>query len=120
MVRGRSGSRGAYCPCAIHLNPISRPSKSALYRPTDSFEDISIVTTDLQTSLGREKVKKRKFNNSFKVLEDKLISIKNLVLKHASSSDFTSFIEEMRDEMENLPGDMQPSKIMHDEKRLDR
>jgi len=53
-------------------------------------------------------------------LEDKLISIKNLVLKHASSSDFTSFIEEMRDEMENLPGDMQPSKIMHDEKRLDR
>lgn len=53
-------------------------------------------------------------------MEDKLISIKNLVLKHASSSDFTSFIEEMRDEMENLPGDMQPSKIMHDEKRLDR
>ena len=26
----------------------------------------------------------------------------------------------MRDEVENMPGDLTPSKIVHDEKRLDR
>jgi len=87
----------------------SRPSQSRLYRPTDSFEDLSIVTTDLQSSLGREKA-----------LEDKLINIKNIVIKHSESADFSAFIDEMRDEVENMPGDLAPSKIVHDEKRLDR
>ena len=31
-----------------------------------------------------------------------------------------AFIGEMRDEVENMPGDLTPSKIVHDEKRLDR
>ena len=31
-----------------------------------------------------------------------------------------AFIGEMRDEVENMPGDFTPSKIVHDEKRLDR
>ena len=33
---------------------------------------------------------------------------------------FSAFILEMRDEVENMPGDLQPSKILHDEQRLDR
>ena len=37
-------------------DPNRRPSQSRLYRPTDSFEDLSVVTNDLQSSLGREKV----------------------------------------------------------------
>ena len=32
----------------------------------------------------------------------------------------SAFIDEMRDEVENMPGDLAPSKIVHDEKRLDR
>merc|ERR1711884_748584 len=90
-----------------HYLSCIRPSQSRLYRPTDSFEDLSIVTTDLQSSLGREK-------------EDKLINIKNIVIKHSESADFSAFIDEMREEVENMPGDLAPSKIVHDEKRLDR
>ena len=45
-------------------DPNRRPSQSRLYRPTDSFEDLSVVTNDLQSSLGREKViiKRSTFN----------------------------------------------------------
>lgn len=86
-----------------------RSSQSRLFRPSDSYEDVSIVTSDLQNSLGREKA-----------LEDKLIGIKNIVMKHSNTSDFSAFILEMRDVVENMPGDMQPSKILHDEQRLDR
>ena len=32
-------------------NQISRPSSSRLYRPSDSYEDLSIVTTNLQVVL---------------------------------------------------------------------
>jgi len=86
-----------------------RPSQSRLFRPSDSYEDLSIVTNDLRTALGREKL-----------LEDKLISIKSIVIKHKDSADFPGFIDELRGEVENLPGDMQPSKILQEEKRLDR
>ena len=93
----------------------------------------------------------------YQALEDKLINIKNIVIKHSESADFSgtktfktdenlsfsssawdtymcprhklhhmftlffsAFIDEMRDEVENMPGDLAPSKIVHDEKRLDR
>ena len=78
-----------------YLNCI-RPSQSRLYRPTDSFEDLSIVTTDLQSSLGREKVigfvetfKKYLIGFLCQALEDKLINIKNIVIKHSESADFS-------------------------------
>ena len=32
-----------------------RPTSSRLYRRSDSLEDVAIVTTNLQTSLAREK-----------------------------------------------------------------
>ena len=79
-----------------HFLNCIRPSQSRLYRPTDSFEDLSIVTTDLQSSLGREKVigfvetfKKYLIGFLCQALEDKLINIKNIVIKHSESADFS-------------------------------
>ena len=41
-------------------------------------------------------------------------------LQHMFTLSFSAFIDEMREEVENMPGDLATAKIVHDEKRLDR
>ena len=50
---------------------LTRPSESRLFRPTDSFEDLSTMTLSLQEALAREKM-----------LEDKLITVKSMISKN--------------------------------------
>ena len=79
-----------------------RPSSSRLYRPSDSYEDLSIVTTNLQvrgegqtcreltlislqTALSREKF-----------LEDKLLMFKSILTKHSEDTDSSSLINDLQ------------------------
>ena len=55
---------------------LTRPSESRLFRPTDSFEDLSTMTLSLQEALAREKM-----------LEDKLITVKSMISKNIGNYD---------------------------------
>jgi len=75
-----------------NLSP-TRPSESRLFRPTDSFEDLSTITMGLQEALAREKM-----------LEDKLITVKNMINKNIgrSQTDLIRLFENVREELLNL------------------
>ena len=93
-----------------------RPSTSRLYKPSDSFEDLSVVTSNLQNSLSREKF-----------LEDKLILFKSLVLKHSEDIDCAAMIRDLesvlKDEEIGLPDkifleELKYDKVMKENKEL--
>eukprot|EP00092_Neocalanus_flemingeri_P001703 GFUD01001818.1.p1 GENE.GFUD01001818.1~~GFUD01001818.1.p1 ORF type:complete len:625 (-),score=203.65 GFUD01001818.1:374-2248(-) len=89
---------------------IRRPSTSRLFRPSDSYEDVSIVTTNLQSSLSREKV-----------LEDKLISFKSIITKHSDDADCKALISDLQREVSDTYDDLSiTTKQQHDEKKLDK
>merc|ERR1712106_380317 len=89
---------------------IRRPSTSRLFRPSDSYEDVSIVTTNLQSSLSREKL-----------LEDKLISFKSIITKHSEAVDCQGLLTDLRKEVNGSYDELNiRSKHEHDEKKLDK
>ena len=61
----------------------NRPPESRLFRPTDSFEDLSTMTMSLQEALSREKM-----------LEDKLILVKSMISKNIGKSHAGYFLSE--------------------------
>jgi chromosome segregation ATPase len=71
----------------------TRPSESRLFRPTDSFEDLSTMTMSLQEALSREKM-----------LEDKLIKVKSMISKNIgrSQTDLMRLFEDVKQELINL------------------
>ena len=71
----------------------NRPSESRLFRPTDSFEDLSTMTLSLQESLAREKM-----------LEDKLVMVKSMISKNIGKShtDLLRLFENIKEELMNL------------------
>lgn len=89
---------------------IRRPSTSRLFRPSDSYEDVSIVTTNLQSSLSREKL-----------LEDKLFSFKSIITKHSEDVDCKALITDLQREVNGSYDELNiRSKQEHDEKKLDK
>eukprot|EP00090_Calanus_glacialis_P001102 TRINITY_DN10775_c0_g1_i5.p1 TRINITY_DN10775_c0_g1~~TRINITY_DN10775_c0_g1_i5.p1 ORF type:complete len:650 (-),score=199.32 TRINITY_DN10775_c0_g1_i5:285-2234(-) len=89
---------------------IRRPSTSRLFRPSDSYEDVSIVTTNLQSSLSREKL-----------LEDKLFSFKSIITKHSEDMDCKALITDLQREVNGSYDELNiRSKQEHDEKKLDK
>jgi len=87
-----------------------RPTTSRLFRPSDSYEDVSIVTNNLQCSLSREKL-----------LEDKLISFKSIITKHSEDVDCKSLIVDLQKEVTDSYDDLNiTSKLQHDQKKLDK
>ena len=86
---------------------VKRPSTSRLYKPSDSFEDLSIITSNLQTSLTREKY-----------LEDKLIMFKSLLMKHSEDIDCASMIRDLqsvlKDEEISLPDKLHLEELKYD------
>jgi len=84
-----------------------RPSTSRLYKPSDSFEDLSIVTSNLQTALTREKY-----------LEDKLLLFKSLLMKHSEDIDCSSMVRDLqsalKDEDVSLPDRIHLEELKHD------
>jgi len=85
-----------------------RPSSSRLYKPSDSYEDLSIVTNNLQTALTREKY-----------LEDKLILFKNLIKKHSENLDYSLLIKDLQSALKDEDISL-PEKIHFDEMKLDK
>jgi len=71
----------------------SRPPESRLFRPTDSFEDLSTMTLSLQEALAREKM-----------LEDKLVTVKSMISKNIGKShtDLMRLFEDVKEELMNL------------------
>ena len=71
----------------------NRPPESRLFRPTDSFEDLSTMTMSLQEALSREKM-----------LEDKLILVKSMISKNIGKShtDLMRLFEDVKGELINL------------------
>lgn len=86
----------------------SRPSNSRLYRPSDSYEDLSIVTTNLQTALSREKF-----------LEDKLLMFKSILTKHSDDIDCSSLINDLKFALKDDNIGL-TSKTQHDERKLEK
>jgi len=84
-----------------------RPSTSRLYKPSDSYEDLSIVTSNLQTALTREKY-----------LEDKLLLFKSVLMKHSEAVDNPSIIRDLqsalKDEDIGLPDRIHLEELKHD------
>ena len=71
----------------------NRPPESRLFRPTDSFEDLSTMTLSLQEALAREKM-----------LEDKLVMVKAMISKNIGKShtDLLRLFEDIKEELINL------------------
>ena len=71
----------------------TRPPESRLFRPTDSFEDLSTMTLSLQEALAREKM-----------LEDKLVIVKSMISKNIGKShtDLLRLFEDIKEELMNL------------------
>ena len=71
----------------------NRPPESRLFRPTDSFEDLSTMTLSLQEALSREKM-----------LEDKLVLVKSMISKNIGKShtDLMRLFEDVKEELMNL------------------
>jgi len=89
---------------------IKRPSTSRLFRPSDSYEDVSIVTSNLQSSLSREKL-----------LEDKLLSFKSIIMKHSEDIECKSLISDLQREVNGSYDELNiKNKLEHDGKKLDR
>jgi len=89
---------------------IKRPSTSRLFRPSDSYEDVSIVTSNLQSSLSREKL-----------LEDKLLSFKSIIMKHSEDVECKSLISDLQREVNGSYDELNiKNKLEHDGKKLDR
>ena len=72
---------------------LTRPPESRLFRPTDSFEDLSTMTLSLQEALSREKM-----------LEDKLVLVKSMISKNIGKShtDLLRLFEDIKEELINL------------------
>ena len=72
---------------------LTRPPESRLFRPTDSFEDLSTMTMSLQEALSREKM-----------LEDKLVLVKSMISKNIGKShtDLLRLFENIKEELLNL------------------
>ena len=72
---------------------MTRPPESRLFRPTDSFEDLSTMTLSLQEALAREKM-----------LEDKLVQVKSMISKNIGKShtDLLRLFENIKEELMNL------------------
>ena len=72
---------------------MTRPPESRLFRPTDSFEDLSTMTMSLQEALSREKM-----------LEDKLVLVKSMISKNIGKShtDLLRLFENIKEELLNL------------------
>ena len=72
---------------------LTRPPESRLFRPTDSFEDLSTMTLSLQEALSREKM-----------LEDKLVLVKSMISKNIGKShtDLLRLFENIKEELMNL------------------
>ena len=70
-----------------------RPAESRLFRPTDSFEDLSSMTLFLQEALAREKL-----------LEDKLIKVNTMISKNIgrSQTHLIRIFEDIKEELMNL------------------
>lgn len=70
-----------------------RPSESRLFRPTDSYEDLSTMTLSLQEALAREKM-----------LEDKLMMVKSMISKNIGKShtDMLRIFEDIKEELMHL------------------
>jgi len=107
-----------YLPNGLEVR--SRPPESRLFRPTDSFEDIHTITMSLQESLSREKV-----------LEDRLVSVRNLTSKHIgrSQTDLTRVFEKIKVELSDLYEERQTNaaadigdleKVLYENKELCR
>jgi len=89
---------------------IKRPSTSRLFRPSDSYEDVSIVTSNLQSSLSREKL-----------LEDKLLSFKSIIMKHSEDVECKSLISDLQREVNGSYDELNiKNKLEHDGKKLDK
>ena len=69
---------------------LTRPPESRLFRPTDSFEDLSTMTMSLQEALSREKM-----------LEDKLVLVKSMISKNIGKShtDLLRLFENIKNRM---------------------
>jgi len=89
---------------------IRRPSTSRLFRPSDSYEDVSIVTSNLQSSLSREKL-----------LEDKLFSFKSIITKHSDDINCQALITDLQKEVNGSYEELNiRTKHEYEEKKLDK
>jgi len=89
---------------------IRRPSTSRLFRPSDSYEDVSIVTSNLQSSLSREKL-----------LEDKLFSFKSIITKHSDDINCQALITDLQKEVNGSYDELNiRTKHEYEEKKLDK
>ncbi|XP_023336582.1 sarcolemmal membrane-associated protein [Eurytemora carolleeae] len=68
----------------------SRPTHSKLYRPTESYDEVTLANQNIQDSVRREKL-----------LEDRLLKVRGMISKHIgrSQTDMIRIFEDMKEEL---------------------